>query len=158
MVWYSHLLKSFPQFVMMHTVKSFSVLNETEVDVFLEFPSFLYDAVYVGNLISGSFAFSKFSLDIWMFLVHILLKPSMQDFSMAFPAWEMSAAVWWSAHSLVPPFLGTGMRTDLFQSCRHYWVFQICWHTECNALMASSFRVLNSSAGTVLETKCLYLS
>ena len=65
---------------MIHTVKGSGVVNEAEVDGSLEFPSFLYDAVYVGNLISGSFAFSKFSLDIWMFLVHILLKPSMQDF------------------------------------------------------------------------------
>ena len=80
MVWYSYLFKSFQQFIMVHTVKDFGIGDEAEADVFLEFPSFLYDAVYVGNLISGSFAFSKFSLDIWMFLVHILLKPSMQDF------------------------------------------------------------------------------
>ena len=65
---------------MIHTVKDFGIVDEAEVDVFLEFPSFLYDAVYVGNLISGSFAFSKFSLDIWKFLVRILLKLSTQDF------------------------------------------------------------------------------
>ena len=80
MVWYSHLFKSFPQFVMIHTVKGFSIVGETEVDVFLEFPCFLYDPVNVGNLIFGSFAFSKPSLDIWKFLVCIMLKPSMQDF------------------------------------------------------------------------------
>ena len=80
MVWYSHLFKSFPQFVMIHTVKGISVVNETEVDVFLEFPSFLYDPENVGNLIFGSSSFSKSSLDIWKFLVHIMLKPSMQDF------------------------------------------------------------------------------
>ena len=80
MVWYSHLFKSFPQFIMIHTVKGFGIVNEAEADVFLEFRSFLYDAVYVGNLISGSFAFSKFSLDIWKFLLRILLKPRMQDF------------------------------------------------------------------------------
>ena len=79
MVWYFHLFKSFPQFTMTHTVKSFDVVNETEVDVFLEFPSFLYDPVNVDNLISVSFSFSKPSLDIWKFLVHIMLKSSMQD-------------------------------------------------------------------------------
>ena len=80
MVWYSHLFKSFPQFVMIHTVKVFSIVNETEVDVFLEFPSFLYDLANVGNLIFGSASFSTPSLDIWKFLVCIMLKPSMQDF------------------------------------------------------------------------------
>ena len=78
MAWYSQLSKSFPQFVMIHTVKGFSVVDEKEVDVFLEFPFFLYDPVDVGNLISGSSSFSKVSLDIWKFLVHIILKPSMQ--------------------------------------------------------------------------------
>ena len=80
MVWYSHLFKSFLQFIMIHTIKGFSVGDETEIDVFLEFPSFLYDPVNVGNLISGSSSFSKRSLDTWKFLVHIMLKPSMQDF------------------------------------------------------------------------------
>ena len=80
MVWYSHLLKSFPQFVMIHIVKIFSTVDETEVDVFLEFPGFLYNPLNVGNLISGSSSFSKASLDIWKFLVHIMLKHSMQDF------------------------------------------------------------------------------
>ena len=65
---------------MIHTVKGISVVNETEVDVFLEFSSFLYDLGNVGNLISGSSSFSKPSLGIWKFLVHIILKPSMQDF------------------------------------------------------------------------------
>ena len=79
MVWYSRLFKNFPQFVMIHTIKGFSVVNETEVDVFLEFPWFLYDPANVGNLISGSCVFSKPSLDIWTLLVHIMLKCSMQD-------------------------------------------------------------------------------
>ena len=80
MVWYSHLCKSFPQFVMIHTVKGFGVVNETEVDIFLEFPCFLFDPVNVDNLISGSSSFSKPSLDVWKFLVHVMLKPGMQDF------------------------------------------------------------------------------
>ena len=80
MVWHSCLSKSFPQFVMIHTVKGFSIVNETEIDVFLKFPCFLYNPANVGNLISSSSSFSKPSLDIWKFLVHIMLKPSMQDF------------------------------------------------------------------------------
>ena len=73
MVRYSHLFKNFPQFVVIHTVKVFSLVNEEEVDVFLEFPCFFYDPVDVGNLISGPSAFSKSSLSIWKFSVHILL-------------------------------------------------------------------------------------
>ena len=65
---------------MFHTVKGFSIVNKAEVDVFLEFPSFLYDPTNVGNLISGSSAFSKLSLNIWIFSVHVLLKPSLKDF------------------------------------------------------------------------------
>ena len=79
-VWYSHLLKNFPQFVVIHIVRSFSMVNEAEVDVFLKFSCFLYDPTNVGNLISGSFAFSKSNLNIWKFSVHILLKPSLKDF------------------------------------------------------------------------------
>ena len=78
MVWYSHLFKNFPQFVVIHIVKGFSVVNET--DVFLEFPSFLYDPVNVGNLISGSSAFSKPILYIWKFSVQVLLKAGLKDF------------------------------------------------------------------------------
>ena len=75
MVWYFHLLKNLPQFVVIHTVKGCSIVNEAEEDVFLELSSFFYDAENVGNLISGSSAFSKSSLNIWKFTVHILLKP-----------------------------------------------------------------------------------
>ena len=79
MVWYSHLLKNFPQFAVIHTVKSFSVVNEAEVDVFLEFSCFFYDPTHVGNLISGTSTFSKSSLNIWKFSVHVLLKPSLEN-------------------------------------------------------------------------------
>src|SRR5574340_1061347 len=71
-VWYSHLLKNFPQFVVIHTVKGFGVVNKAEADVFLELSCFFYDPIDVGNLISGSSAFSKFSLNIWKFSVHVL--------------------------------------------------------------------------------------
>ena len=80
MVWYSHLLKNFPQFVVIHTVKGFSVVSEAEVDVILEFACSFYDPADVGNLISGSSAFSKSNLYIWKFLVHVLLKPSLENF------------------------------------------------------------------------------
>ena len=73
MVWYFHIFKSFPQF-MIHTVKGFSLVNETEVDIFLEFPYFVYEPANIGNLISCSSAFSKTSLNIWKFLVHVMLK------------------------------------------------------------------------------------
>ena len=75
MVWYSHLFQNFPQLVVIHTVKSFGVVNKAELDVFLELSCFFYDTTDVGNLISGSSAFSKSSLNIWKFTVHILLKP-----------------------------------------------------------------------------------
>ena len=77
MAWYSHLPKNFPQFFVIHTIRGFSVANEAEVNIFLEFSCFFNDPADVGNLISGSSAFSKTSLNIWKFLVHILLKPSL---------------------------------------------------------------------------------
>ena len=79
-VWYSHLFKNFPQFAVIHTVKGFSLVNEAEVDVFLELPCFSYDPKDIGNLISGSSNSSKPSLCIWKFSVHILLNPSLKDF------------------------------------------------------------------------------
>ena len=80
MVWYSYLFKNFPQFVVIHTVIGFDVVNKAEVDVFLEFSCFFDDTTDVGNLISGSSAFSKSSLNIWKFSVHVLLKPSLENF------------------------------------------------------------------------------
>ena len=79
-VWYSHLLKNFPQFVVIHTVKGFSILSEAEVDAFLEFSCFFNEPVYVGYLISGFSAFSKTSLNIWKLMVHVLLKPGLENF------------------------------------------------------------------------------
>ena len=77
--WYSHLLKNFLQFLVTHTVKGFSVVNKAEVDVFLELSCFFYDPTDVGNLISGSSAFSKSHLNTWKFVVHILLKPGLEN-------------------------------------------------------------------------------
>ena len=80
MVWYSHLLDNFPQFTVIYTVKGFSIVNKAEVGVFWEFSCFLYDPTDVGNLISGSSAFSKSSLDIWKFMVYIPMKPGLENF------------------------------------------------------------------------------
>ena len=80
MVWYCHILKNFPQFVVIHTVKGFGIISNAKVDVFLELYCFFNDSTDVGNLISGSSAFSKSSLNIWKFMVHILLKPGLENF------------------------------------------------------------------------------
>ena len=95
---------------------------------------FFDDPTDVGNLISGSSASCKYSLNIWNFSIHELLKPGLEKFE----------------YSLALPFFGIGMKTDLFQSCGHCWVFQICWHIECSIFTASSFRIWNSSSSFVL--------
>ena len=94
MVWYSHLFKNFPQFVVIHTAKGFGIVSKAEVDVFLELSCFLDDPVDVGNLISGSSAFSKSSLNIWKFKVHILLKLAWRILSITLLAYEMNEGVW----------------------------------------------------------------
>ena len=130
-VCYSHLFKNFPQFAVIHIVKVFSAVNEAEVDVFLEFFYFFYAPMDVGNLTSGSSAFSKSSLYIWKFSVHILLKPSLKDFEHYFAGmWDECncVAVWtffgiaflwdWNENSPFPifwPLLG-------FPNLLAYWV------------------------------------
>ena len=94
MVWYSHVLKSFPQFVVIHTVKGFGVVNKAEVDVFLELSCFFYEPTDVGNLISGSSAFSTVSFYMCKFSVYVLLKPSLNDLSIILLACKMSTIVW----------------------------------------------------------------
>ena len=95
MVWYSHLFQNFPQFIVIHTVKGFGgVVNKAEIDVFLELSSFFDDPGDVGNLISGSSAFSKTSLNNLKFRVHVLLKPGLENFERYLLACEMSAIVW----------------------------------------------------------------
>ena len=79
-VWYSHILKNFPQFTVVHTVKGFGIVNKAETDVFLELSWFFDNPTDVGNLISGSSDFSKTSLNIWKFTVHVLLKPGLENF------------------------------------------------------------------------------
>ena len=110
-VWYSHLFQNFPQFIVIHTVKGFGVVNKAEVDVFLEFSCFFDNPVDTGNLIIGSSAFSKTSLNIWKFLVHVLLKPGLENFEHYFTSvWdECNCAVfkviikYWSYYLFCPP-------------------------------------------------------
>ena len=84
MVWYSHLFQNFPQFLVIHTVKGFGIVNKAEIDVFLELSCVFDDSLDVGNLISGSSAFTKSSLNIWKFTVHILLKAGLENFEHSF--------------------------------------------------------------------------
>ena len=92
MVWYSYLLKNFPQFMVIHTTKGFGIVNKAEIDGFLELSCFFDDPTDVGNLISSSSAFSKSSLNIWKFTVHVLLKPGLENFEDHFPAAAAAAA------------------------------------------------------------------
>ena len=93
MVWYSHLFQNFPQFIVLHIVKGFGIVNKGEIDVFLELSCFFDDPPDVGNLLSGSSAFSKTSLNFWNFTVHILLKPGLENLSITLLACEMSSLV-----------------------------------------------------------------
>ena len=123
---YSHLFQNFPQLIVIHTVKGFDIVTKAEVSVFLELYCFFDDPVDVGNLTSGFSAFSKSSLNIWKFTVHVLLSLAWGILSITLLAYEMSAVVHYFEHSLALPFFGTGMKTDISQSCAHCWVFQIC--------------------------------
>ena len=97
-VWYSHLFQNFPQFIVIHTIKGFDIVNKAEIDVFLELSCFFDDPADVGNLISDSSAFSKTSLNIWKFTVHVLLKPGLENFKHHFTSvWdECSCVVVWA--------------------------------------------------------------
>ena len=124
---------------------------------FLEFHCFFYDPVNSGNLISGSSTFSKSSLHIWKFLIHVLLKPNLKDFEYYLASmWDdCNCVVVWTFLAL--SFFGTGMIADLFQSCGHCWVFQIFWLIRCSISTATSFRILNSSAGFLSPPLALFL-
>ena len=126
---WSSILKNFPQFVMIHTVKSFGIVNKAEIDVFLELSCFFNDPVDVGNLISGSSAFSKSSLNIWNILIHILLKPLLENLGHYFASmWnECSRAIVWTFFGIA--LLGFRMKAGLFQSCGLCW-WDVNHHTE----------------------------
>ena len=146
-VWYSHILKNFPQYVVIHTVKGFGIINKAEVDVFLELSCFFYDPTDVGNLISGSSAFSKTGLNIWKFMVHVLLKLGLENFEHCFASmWdECNCVVVWAFFGIA--FLWDWNENWPFQSCVHCWVLQICWHIECSTFMASSLRIWIRATG-----------
>ena len=107
LVWYSHLFKNFLQFLVIHTVKGFGIVKKAEIDVFLELSCFFDDPADVGNLISGSSAFSKTILNIWKFMVHVLLKPGLENFEYYFAGmWdESNCVVIWTC-------FGIGLKTD----------------------------------------------
>ena len=113
----------------------------------MELSCFFHDPADVGNLISDSSAFSITSLNIWQFTIHILLKTALENFKNYFTGmWdEGNCAVFWALFGL--PFSGIGMKTDLFQSCSHCWVFKFSWYIECSTFSSSSIRIWNSSTG-----------
>ena len=112
-VWYSHLFQNFPQFIVIHTVKGFGLVRKAEIDVFLELSCFFDDPADVGNLISGSSAFSKSSLNIWKFLVHVLLKPGLENFEHYF------AIVWDECNCVVAQ---TTTQTTKQKNCLSYCI------------------------------------
>ena len=116
--WYSHFFKNFPQFVVIHIVKGFSIVNEAEVGVFLEFPCFLYDPMNFGSLIYDFSAFSKHSLYIWKISVHVLLKPSLKDF-------EHNLVSMWNEHTCTVAwtFFGIALLWDWNEN----WSFPALW-------------------------------
>ena len=118
---------------------------------------FFHDPADVGNLVSDSSVFSKTSLNIWKFMAHILLKLGSKNFEHSFISVgdECNCAVVWAFFALA--FFGIGMKTDLFQSCGHCWVFQICWHIECSTFTASSFRIWNTSTGILSPPLALFV-
>ena len=121
-VWYSHLFKNFPQPVVIHTVKGFDVVNKAEIDVFLELSCFFNDPMDVGNLIPGSSAFSKSSLNIWKFIIHVLLKPGLENFKHYFASVldECNCVVVWA-------FFGIAFLWDWNEN----WLFPVLWPLLC---------------------------
>ena len=146
-VWYSHLFQNFPQFIVIHTVKYFGIVNKAEIDVFLALSCFFDDPADVGNLLSRSSAFSKTSLNIWKFTVHMLLKPDLENFEHYFTSvWdECNCVVVWA-------FFGIAFLWDWNEN----WPFPVLWPLlsspnlltfVCSTFTASSFRIWNSSTG-----------
>ena len=147
MVWYSHLFQNFPQFIVIHTVKVFGIVNKAETDVFLELSCFFHDPADVGNLISGSSAFSKTSLNIWKFTVHILLKPGLVNFEHYFTSmWdEYNCAVVWA-------FFGIAFLWDWNEN----WSFPVLWQLLCFPnLLVYWVQHFHSIKYRLIECNCL---
>ena len=157
MMWYSHLFQNFPLFIVIHTVKDFGVTYKGEAELFLELSCFFHDPADVGNLISGSSAFSKSILNIWKFTVHVSLKLGLENFEHYFiSVWdECNCVVVWAFFAIA--FLRDWNENWPFQSCGHCWVFQIYWHMECSTFAASSFRIWNSSTGITSPPLALFM-
>ena len=117
-VWYSHLFRNFPQFIVIHTVKGFGIVTEAEIDVFLELSCFFHDPGDVGNLVSGSSGFSKFSLNMWKFMVYVLLKPDLENFEHCFASlWdECNCAVVWAFFGSLRSTWGSSLSTFLWNT------------------------------------------
>ena len=142
-VWCSHFFQNFPQFIVMHAVKGFGIVNKVEIDIFLELSCFLmiqqmlaiWSVVPLPFLKPAWTSGSSWFMYCWSLVWRIL--------NITLLACEISAIVWYFEHS----FFGIGLKTDLFQSCVHRQVFQICWHIECSIFIATSFRIWRSLAG-----------
>ena len=144
-LWFSHLFQNFPLFIVIHTVKGFDIVNKAEIDVFLELSSFsmIQQMLAIWSLVPLPFLKPAWTSGIWWFMYYWSL--AWRILSITFLACEMSTIVQYFEHSLALPFFGIGMKTDLFLSCGHCWVFQMCWHIEWRTFTASSFRIWNSS-------------
>ena len=138
--WCSHFFQNFPQFIVIHTIKGFGIVNKAEVDVFLELSCFFHDPrmLAIWSLVPLPFLKPAWTSGSSWFMYYWSL--ASRILSITVLACEMSAIVREFEHSLALPFFGIGMETDLFQSCGHCWVFQICWHVDCNTFTGSSFR------------------
>ena len=156
-VWYSHLFQNFPQFIVIHTVKGFSLVNGAEVDVFLEFSCFFYDPTNAGNLISGSSAFLNLAWTSGSSQFTYCWSLAWRILSITLLACNRCAMVQKFENSLTFHFWGIGMKADLFQFYGHFRVFQICWHVECSTWTALSFRILNNSAGILSPPLALFI-
>ena len=153
-VWCFHHFKNVPQFVVIHSQKLWrSQWSRCFCVILLLF--LWFNGCW--QLISGSSAFSKSSLNIWKFSVHVLLSLAWRILSITLLTSEMSAILWYFEHSLALPFFGIGVKTELFASYGHCWVFKKCWLIECSTLTASSFRIWNSSTGILSPPLALFL-
>ena len=159
-IWYSHLFKNFSQFVVIHTVKGFNIVNEAEVDFFWNSLAFsvTQQMLAIWSLVPLSFLNPACTqLKNVKFSVYVLLKPILKDFEHYLDSmWnECNCAVVWAFFGIA--FLWDWNENWPFPGCGYCWVFQICWHIECSILTASSFRILNSPAGIPSPPVALFI-